>query len=420
MRAALLAVGCILPVQPGCQERRPPDASSTTGTASTVRASASASAPAAASASALPDPAAPGPPRIVAIGAGADHSFAVHSTGQVKAWGDNRDGELGLDKKTRLEPTPTTVPGLAGVVQIDGAGRRSCAVLRDGTAKCWGNNFAGALGDGKTKSRSAPAPVESGGGALQVQIAWGHGCVLVRDRTARCWGLIAQATPSEPQPQPVKKLTSVAGLALGGDTSFAWHSDGSVSTWDLELGKQWDYGSAVDGKYDNIRRSAARVKGIDDARALAASSTHVCALRRGGTLVCWGSGDRGQLGDGLFGSQYFAARPKPVAGLEDASCVAVGPSFTCACHASGKVSCWGRNEWGQLGLGDKKGRTKPALVAGLENITSLALGDNHSCALSTDGGVYCWGKNLHGQVGDGQKGIQATRLSPVRIEIGAP
>ena len=243
---------------------------------------------------------------------------------------------------------------------------------------------------------------------------------MLTDGTVRCWGLIAQSTPSEPRPRPVKKLAAVEGLALGGDTSYAWHSDGSVSTWDLELGKQWLYAESVDGKYDNIRTSAVRVKGIDDARALAASSTHVCALRRGGTLMCWGSGNRGQLGDGLFGTEYFAAKPKPVAGLTDLSCVAVGPSFTCVCHTSGQVSCWGRNEWGQLGLGDKKGRLKPELVAGLEHITSLAVGDDHTCALRRDGVVYCWGKNLSGQIGDGEKGLPATRLRPVRIDVGAP
>jgi alpha-tubulin suppressor-like RCC1 family protein len=136
--------------------------------------------------------------------------------------------------------------------------------------------------------------------------------------------------------------------------------------------------------------------------------------------MCWGAGHRGLFGDEGVGARRFVAKPKAVPGLENLSCVGVGPKYTCTCHASGKVSCWGRNEWGQLGRGDKKGRTEPEVVPGLENVTSLAVGSDHVCALSRDGVVHCWGKNHRGQIGDGEKGLDATRLSPVRIDLGEP
>ena len=52
------------------------------------------------------------------------------------------------------------VSGLdSGVVDIGTGGRHSCAVSEDGTARCWGRNDVGELGDGSFVNRSTPVPV---------------------------------------------------------------------------------------------------------------------------------------------------------------------------------------------------------------------------------------------------------------------
>jgi hypothetical protein len=104
-------------------------------------------------------------PQVVA---GGSHTCALLSDGTVRCWGRGADGRLG-DGFTvdRLNPVQVLASGTAetdpvvldGVTQIAAGNAYTCALLSDGTVRCWGSNSAGQLGDGSTTS-----PVESGAG----------------------------------------------------------------------------------------------------------------------------------------------------------------------------------------------------------------------------------------------------------------
>ena len=98
-------------------------------------------------------------------------------------------------------------------------------------------------------------------------------------------------------------------------------------------------------------------------------------------------------------------------GVEAVS-VSLGGSHSCALLDDGKVMCWGKNKYGQLGDGSATDRSSPVEVSGLTNAQSIALGGGHSCALLTDGKVMCWGFNNHGQLGDG---TTSARIFPVEV-----
>ncbi|MCB9519259.1 MAG: hypothetical protein H6699_00105 [Myxococcales bacterium] len=68
-----------------------------------------------------------------------------------------------------------------------------------------------------------------------------------------------------------------------------------------------------------------------------------------------------------------------------------GQNHTCVLLASGRVACWGWNDFGQLGDGSRTGRSRPAIVDGLMNVRDVALGAQHTCALRMDGTVLCFG-----------------------------
>jgi alpha-tubulin suppressor-like RCC1 family protein len=75
-------------------------------------------------------------------------------------------------------------------------------------------------------------------------------------------------------------------------------------------------------------------------------------------VLCWGFGDKGQLGTGASGERYALLRPKRVTALAEAIDVAVGEGFTCAASLDGSVSCWGDNEWrsqSSSGTGRRRG-----------------------------------------------------------------
>jgi hypothetical protein len=89
------------------------------------------------------------------IAAGGGHTCALLSNGTARCWAYNTYGELG-DGTTTQRTTPVTVSGLSNAVAITAGGGHTCALLGDGTARCWGNNGNGQLGDGTTTEHHTP------------------------------------------------------------------------------------------------------------------------------------------------------------------------------------------------------------------------------------------------------------------------
>lgn len=88
------------------------------------------------------------------------------------------------------------------------------------------------------------------------------------------------------------------------------------------------------------------------------------------------------------------------AAFADGPQISTGAGHTCAVSDTGVVSCWGKNDLGQLGDGSTTERTTPVLVVGLPTIRSVAVGESSTCALAVDGSVWCWGGNQKGQLGN--------------------
>ncbi len=79
--------------------------------------------------------------------------------------------------------------------------------------------------------------------------------------------------------------------------------------------------------------------------------------------------------------------------------LAVGGSFACALFSDGKISCWGSNLSGQLGVTGVDSSSTPIQLRGLVPIKTISAGGWHSCALTTDERIFCWGINSSAEVG---------------------
>ena len=136
------------------------------------------------------------------------------------------------------------------------------------------------------------------------------------------------------------------------------------------------------------------------AKAVALGHYHTCAILSDDSLSCWGSNYGGRLG---VGDTTDRNSPTAVSlGSSTVKAVALGQSHTCAILSDDSLSCWGKNTYGQLGVGDTTDRNSPTAVSlGSSTVKAVALGGSHTCAILNDDSVKCWGYNYYGQLGMG-------------------
>ena len=96
---------------------------------------------------------------VIRVAAGRDHTCATPVDGSARCWGANAAGHLG-DGTTGMKLVPTAVLSLSGAAQITAGAAHSCARLSSGALQCWGSNSAGELGDGTVSPRSTPTFVQ--------------------------------------------------------------------------------------------------------------------------------------------------------------------------------------------------------------------------------------------------------------------
>ena len=192
---------------------------------------------------------------ITQIAAGPQYNLALTRDGRVMGWGSNDAGELGLGTRD-TGWTPAEVPGLANIVAIaagSGVGSHgvSAAVRQDGTLWVWGSGGSAMMGNGVR----IPSPDDPGGRNLSplqvkglttvkdVSVGAGHIAALLADGSLRAWGMngygeVGRGAPSAYEVVPVKVavLTNVTAVRLGGFSSYAIRSDGSLWIWGFALG----------------------------------------------------------------------------------------------------------------------------------------------------------------------------------------
>lgn len=135
----------------------------------------------------------------VSIGAGTDFTCALLGGGGVQCWGGNWNGQLGTGgTPSSGSATPLGVTGVTAATALSVGASHACVILSNGTARCWGANQCGSsftcgrLGDGSTSTNSSTPVAVSGLSTVAAIGAGGsHTCAILTDGTGRCWGLDA-------------------------------------------------------------------------------------------------------------------------------------------------------------------------------------------------------------------------------------
>jgi alpha-tubulin suppressor-like RCC1 family protein len=325
-------------------------------------------------------------------------------------------------------------PSAAVAGQLDAGGQHTCS-LDAGAVRCWGANLSGQLGYGiedsvgDNENAGAAGPVNLGPGRFATAISAGdfHPCALLDNGSVRCWGFGGDGRLGYANQQdigddespaavgPVNLGRSAKAISAGGAHTCAVLDNGSVLCWGFGENGRLGYGDPATIGDDETPGSLAPVQLGRPATAISAGGEHTCALLDDRSVRCWGSsgslfGGDGRLGYGtpetsVLGDNEVPASVGPVALGAGATAISAGAFHTCAVLDGGSVRCWGNAADGRLGyannearVGDNEtpGSVGPVDLGGPAAAISVS---NHTCARLTSGALRCWGPGSFGRLG---------------------
>jgi alpha-tubulin suppressor-like RCC1 family protein len=124
----------------------------------------------------------------VQVATGDRHACIVTKAKTVQCWGMNDAGQLGMKSDVVPHKKLVTVPGVTNVTKLVAGDASTCAVIADGSVRCWGSNGEGELGLGKRSPDERPARVSALSDAEEICLASAHGCARTKAGKLLCWG----------------------------------------------------------------------------------------------------------------------------------------------------------------------------------------------------------------------------------------
>jgi len=297
------------------------------------------------------------------LSVGSGHACVVTDQQKVECWGDGTSGSLGDGLYGNHNvTTPFEVPGLTDVAKVIAGSTGTCAVTMAGALYCWGPNYWGQVDPGTYNNLPAATPTLIDiDPVVSATIGDSHACALLATGTVSCWGNNFNAQVGSefyvPGPLGITPLAGVTGATAltTGYVSNCVIAGATVRCWGYNYFGNLGTGSGLPG-FTHIPST------------LNFSSTPIdvgvdvnggCAAIADGTLSCWGVS--GFIGTGA--TDYGVSGPATVPGLTGVTAVGVGGTNACAVHDGG-VACWGSNDRGQLGDGTNVSRYVPTPVIG--------------------------------------------------------
>ena len=337
-------------------------------------------------------------------------------SGSLFTWGINNQGELAQNNQV-YRSSPTQVGAQTSWKTVV-SGTENCmfATQVNGTLWAWGNNQNGQLGINLVGSADRSSPVQIGALTNWSSVSAGKEFALAikTDGTLWAWGindygLLAQNL------NPTELVLKSSPVQVGSDTNWYQAAAGDQAGYAIKTnGTIWAWGRGINGSLgidlsSGDRSSPVQIGALTNWSKVFGGLYRAMAIKTDGTLWLWGAGSYGALGTG---NSIYRSSPTQIGALTNWASGALNEYHNFAVKTDGTLWAWGKNNAGQLGLNNTVSCSSPVQVGNLTNWSKTGAGRDQGYGLKTDGTLWSWGSNTSGQLG--QNNTTAIS-SPVQI-----
>ena len=322
--------------------------------------------------------------------------YIYYNGREIYVFGDNKYGQLGLgDYKDRNRPTLLLKDNQ--IKNIITGEHHSIILKNNGQVFVFGRNDCGQLGLNHYKNRAAPKLLMTDPDIVQIFCGSNYTFILKNNSEIYVFGCyehgnvrrIIDYSVDVPSPKLLTiniKITKIIGYY---DKVYFLRNNGDIVIFDDDA-KYFDENQSSTDTRTNMIGFKLFLSDMQ-IKQFICGSEHAFIMKNNGEIFCMGNNLYGQLG---LGKRISKCKLTKFTALNDDQCqkqLMCGNKHTIILYDNGSVFVFGKNKYGQLGLGDHKRRYEPTLLMVDPAIKQIICDKDYTLIFKNNGEIYAMG-----------------------------